>query len=331
MLGRIVSSDSLLVIILQRLIQALPSVLAVITLGFILLNFAPGDPVLYLVGENADPELIAHYRESLGLNAPLHVRYVTYVLGVVQGQLGSSFFYGRPVIDVIWERTAATVLLFVTQFVLSSALGIALGTFAAWKRRSIWDKSTISLSVLWYTIPVFWSGQLLLLLFSLQLDWFPSFGMRSLLNPASGGWEAAVDIGWHLVLPTLTLTLYNVGLVTRLTRSSVAEAMGEDYIVTARAKGLSESSVLRKHALRNALLPVVTVLGLSLGRALAGAVLVETVFSWPGLGRLMFDSITRRDYPVVLGLFLIISVVIILANLITDLIYAWLDPRVRIK
>lgn len=330
-LRRLFAPDSMLVIVGERLLQGIPSVIGVITLGFILLNLAPGDPALYLIGENSDPQYLAEVRERLGLDAPLHVRYITYVTNVLQGNLGSSFYYTRPVTEIIWERTPATLLLFIVPFILSTVLGIGLGVFAAAKKGSVMDNGTVTLSVLWYTVPVFWSGQLLLLLFSLQLGWFPSFGMRSIGMSGKDPWTNAMDIAWHLVLPTIALTLYSIGLITRLTRSSIAESLREDYITTARAKGLSEGVVLRKHALRNALLPVITVLGLSLGRALAGAVLVETVFSWPGLGRLMFDSISRRDYPVVLGLFLIISIFIIAANLITDLVYAWTDPRVRHK
>ena len=324
------SEQSLAFFAFQRAAQAIPSVLAVITIGFILLNLAPGDPVNYILGDSGDAELVARVRERLGLDAPLHVRFFTYVSSVFKGQLGKSYIYGRPVSDMIAERIPATLLLFTAQFILSSSLGIGLGVFSANRKGSWWDKITITLSVLWYSIPVFWSGQLLLLFFALRLDLFPSFGMRSIEAPPEGIGRI-LDIAAHLTLPTIAFALLNLALITRLTRASMVETLREDYILTARAKGLPEGTVVRRHALRNTLLPVVTVQGMMLGQSMAGAILTETVFSWPGLGRLMYDSIVARDYPVILGLFILISSVVIFANLLTDLLYALLDPRVRLK
>lgn len=330
MLHKLVTGDSLLTYILQRVVQAIPSILAVVTIGFVLINVAPGDPVFYILGESGDPALVEQIRERLGLDAPLYVRYWTYISGVLQGQLGKSFVFNRPVAEIIQGRLSATLILFVSQFVLATILGIVLGAFAAIRKGTLWDKLTIAGSVFWYSIPVFWSGQLLLILFALKLDLFPPHGMRGIEAPAEGIGRT-LDLLWHLFLPALTLALLNMALVARIARSSMLEALQEDYIITARSKGLGERRVIFAHALRNALLPVVTILGLVLGRIMSGAVLVETVFNWPGLGRLMYDSILTRDYPVVLGLFVVISVMVIIANLLTDIAYAFLDPRVRLS
>lgn len=313
-------------LILQRSLQALLAIVAVLTIGFVLLNLAPGDPVTYIMGDASDPVLAQQIRERLGLDAPLPVRFLTYVDGVLHGQLGRSYIYGRPVSDMIFARVPATLLLFASQFIISSILGITIGALAAYRKGSWLDKGVIALSISWYSVPVFWSGQLLLLLFALKLKWFPVFGMSSLTTDL----PPAIDVLWHLALPTLSLSLLFSALVARLTRAAMVEALEEDYITTARAKGVSEFGVVR-HAARNALLPVATVLGLNLGQAMAGAVLTETVYSWPGLGRLMFDAIGSRDYPLVLGLFWFISFMVILANLIADLGYAVLDPRVRYR
>jgi peptide/nickel transport system permease protein len=317
---------SLPYLIVVRILQALLAMFAVLIIGFVLLNLAPGDPVTYIMGDASNPELAERIRERLGLDAPLLVRFQTYLESVLSGQLGRSYVYGRPVWDMIASRVPATVLLFGSMFVISAVLGIALGTLAAYRKGTLLDKSVIVLTITWFSIPVFWSGQILLIVFAVHLGWFPVFGMSSMLPTM----PAFLDVLWHLVLPATTLSLLFTPFIARLTRTSMSEALAEDYITTARAKGLGERRVFR-HAARNALLPVVTVLALYLGQMMAGAVLTETVFSWPGLGRLMFDSIGSRDYPLVLGLFLFISVIVIVSNLIADLLYAFLDPRVRYR
>lgn len=327
---KLLSGESLFAYVLQRVLQAVPSVIAVVTIGFILVNLAPGDPTTFLLGDSGDAELAAQVRARLGLDAPLHVRYGTYIGGVLQGQLGRSYTFSRPVSELIFSRLPATLLLFGTQFVIATVLGVAAGAYAAYHKGSLLDRLVIASSVVWYAIPVFWSGQLLLIFFALRLGWLPSHGMRSLV-PEPGLWNTIVDYARHLFLPALTLALLNMALIARMARASMIEMLHEDFILTAHAKGLADSRVVIRHALRNALLPVVTVLGLALGRMMSGSVLVETVFSWPGLGRLMYDSILVRDYPVVLGLFLVISVMVIIANLLTDLLYGYLDPRVRFR
>jgi peptide/nickel transport system permease protein len=331
MKSRLLSGESIFSFSLKRVMQAIPSILAVITIGFILINLAPGDPVTFLLGEAGDAQLEARIRARLGLDAPLYIRYFTYMTGVIQGQLGKSYIFGRPVSELIVARAPATLILFLSQFIISTLLGITAGAFAAYKKGGVWDKFTIALSVWWYSVPVFWSAQLMLILLSLKLDLFPSYGMHSLEATSQDLISRALDLAWHLTLPALALALLNMALVTRITRSSMVESMREDYIITARAKGISNLRVVLRHGLRNAVLPVMTVLGLTLGRMMSGSVLVETVFSWPGLGRLMYDSILMRDYPVVLGLFLTISIMVIIANLLTDIMYAFLDPRVRYR
>lgn len=317
---------SLPYLVVVRVFQALLAMFAVLVIGFVLLNLAPGDPVTYIMGDASNPELAERIRERLGLDAPLLVRFQTYLESVLSGQLGRSYVYGRPVVDMIASRVPATVLLFGSMFIISAVLGVALGTIAAYRKGTLLDKSVIILTITWFSIPVFWSGQILLIVFAVHLEWFPVFGMASMVPKM----PAFLDVLWHLVLPAATLSLLFTPFVARLTRTSMSEALAEDYITTARAKGVSERRVFR-HAARNAMLPVVTVLALYLGQMMAGAVLTETVFSWPGLGRLMFDSISSRDYPLVLGLFLFISVIVIVTNLIADLLYAVLDPRVRYR
>jgi peptide/nickel transport system permease protein len=317
---------SLFAIVLQRVFQAVIAIWAVLTIGFLLLTAAPGDPVTFMLGDVSDQALAASIRERLGLDAPLPVRYWTYIDGVLHGQLGHSYIYGRPVVDMIGSRFGPTILLFAAQFVISTILGITLGALSAYKKGSWLDRAVMTLSITWYSLPVFWSGQLLLLLLGLRLEWFPLFGMTSLVTEL----PAWLDILWHLTLPALTLALLYTAFIARLTRASMVEALAEDYILTARAKGISELAVVR-HAFRNALLPVVTILALNVGGVMGGAVLVETVYSWPGMGRLLYQSISTRDYPLVLGLFLGISFVVIVANLVADICYALFDPRIRYR
>ena len=311
---------------LVRILQSLLAIFAVLVIGFVLLSLAPGDPVTYIMGDTSNPELAEQIRARLGLDAPLLVRFQTYLESVLSGQLGRSYVYGRPVLDMIRSRVPATLILFLAPFLISAVLGVVIGTMAAYRKGTWLDKAVIALTITWFSIPVFWSGQMLLIVFAVHLGWFPVFGMSSVLPRMA----PVLDVAWHLVLPAVTLSLLFTPFIARLTRTSMSEALAEDYITTARAKGLGERAVLW-HAARNALLPVVTVLALYLGQIMAGAVLTETVFSWPGLGRLMFDSISSRDYPLVLGLFLFVSIIVIFANLIADLLYAVLDPRVRYR
>lgn len=315
--------------VLGRVLQAVPLVLGVVTLVFVLIHAAPGDPVLALVGDFPAPEeYVRKVRAEFGLDRPLPAQYLRYVANLARGELGFSFVQRRAVLQVIGERAAATALLTGTALVVATLAGIALGVVAA-RRPFSWTDGGVSAGALaGFSVPVFWLGQLLILLFAVTLGWLPAQGMVS-LRVGPTGWDRVVDVAIHLILPAAALALRLVAITTRLTRASLLEVLGHEFIRTAQAKGVPPVRVLVRHALPNALLPVVTFVGYQLGFILAGSALVETVFGWPGLGRLLYDSVFTRDYPVLLGIFLIVSVTVVAANLLTDLLHAYLDPRVR--
>jgi peptide/nickel transport system permease protein len=315
----------------RRLLALFPLVLGVVLLGFAIVQLAPGDPVQVLVGDYpAPPEYVRQVRERFGLDAPRWVQLGRYVGQVARGNLGHSFFYNQPVWDVLASRVGPTLLLMSSALVLASGAGVLLGV-ASGRRPGSWaDHVLMLLGLVGYSLPVFWLGQLLLIGFSIRLDLLPTQGMRSIafnLSPAERLW----DVARHLVLPAVTLATRYVALNVRLTRTSLVEVSAMDYLTTARAKGLAERVVVYKHALRNALIPVVTVMGLNVGHLVAGAVLTETVFAWPGLGRLIFEAILHRDYPVMLGGLLLTSVFVVIGNLLADLACALIDPRIRLE
>jgi peptide/nickel transport system permease protein len=314
----------------RRVLQAIPLLFALAILNFALVRLAPGDPVAYLVGDaGADPQLAARLRASLGLDRPLIEQFITYVTGLARFDLGTSLFYRKPVIDVLMERMPATVTLMTAQLLLAIVIGIPAGVLAARKRNQATDNIVSGLAVVGFSVPVFWSAQMLILLFAVQLRILPSGGMTD-VRTAYQGVEYFADVARHLALPALTLALVQTALIARITRASMTDVLSRDFVVTARAKGLRERTVVWRHALRNSMLPIVTVLGLEFGQIFAGQIVTETVFSWPGIGRLMFESISRRDYPVIMGGFLLAAVGVLIANLITDIAYARLDPRIRI-
>lgn len=314
---------------LRRLIQSFPLLVAVVVVNFVIIQLAPGDPVTALIGEfPATPEYVEQVREQYGLNKPAWQQLVNYLTTVAQGDLGYSFANRQPVLELILGRLGATLLLTVTAFVLSVIIGTGLGVISSLRPYSLLDNLGVIISLIGYSMPVFWVGQLLILVFAVHLDWLPTSGMRTLRFNYQG-WDAAKDIGLHLVLPVLAIMLRSTAVNTRIARASMLEVLGNDYVRTARAKGLPERIVVARHAFRNALLPVLTLTGFELGFLAAGSMLVETVFGWPGIGRLLYDSITARDYPVILGVFLIISITVILATLITDILSALFDPRIR--
>jgi len=314
---------------LRRLLFAIPLIFCVIIIGFILIHVAPGNPINMLVGEYAaDPQYAAEVTKRFGLDRPLYEQLFVYLGRVISGDLGDSYFFREPVLQLILERAPATLILMGAQFLIAIPLGIFLGVKSSEKKGSLIDKLIVSGTSVLYSLPVFWVGMLLLILFSLYLGWFPAGGMSALTTGASV-LDSALDLVYHLVLPVLALSLTQLTLIARLTRSGMLETLAQDYILTARSKGLDERTVFYKHALRNALLPIITVIGMEAGFLLAGAVMTETVFSWPGLGRLMFDSIARRDYPMLMGLFIVISISLIVVNLVTDIAYSIADPRIR--
>lgn len=301
--------------LITRLASALFVVFGVCTLVFFFLHLVPGDPVEVMLGEAAQPADREALRQSLGLDQPLPVQYGHYLGQLLRLDLGTSLYSQQPVSEMLAERIPATAELAVAALIVAVLIAFPLGVLAAVRKGSHWDQSAMGLSLLGVSIPNFLMGPILILVFSLWLGWFPVSGRDGLLS---------------LVLPALTLGTAMAAILSRMVRATLLETLGEDYIRTARAKGLSERLVIWRHALRNALLPVITLLGLQLGVLLGGAVITEVVFSWPGLGQLTIESIQRRDYPVVQACVLLISLTYVVVNTLTDLVYGWLDPRVRV-
>lgn len=300
--------------IVRRLLLTIPVVLGVSIIVFSIIRLLPGDPARALAGVQATPEYIEQVRERYGLNEPVYIQYGRFLVGVVTGDLGESVFSRRPVTTEIAERFPRTLLLASISLVIATIVGVSAGIISATRRNSVFDNTSMFVALVGVAAPVFWMALMLQLLFSVQLRWLPATGM--------GSWR-------HLVLPSITLGMASAALMARITRSSMLDVLKQDFITTARAKGLAERIVVYKHALKNALIPVVTVLGLQFGILLGGAVLTETVFAWPGVGRLLVDAILRRDYPVVQGTVMLLAFLFVIINLVVDVIYAYLDPRIH--
>ena len=318
---------------MRRLAWAAGLLVAVLAINFMLIHAAPGDPASVIAGEmgGGDEAVIASIKKAYGLDQPLPVQFVTYIGKSLRGDLGQSYTYSQPVSGLILDRIGPTILLVLTALLFAIVVGTLLGVFASRRPDSFASSAVTILSLVGYAMPVFWTGILLVILFGKVWPIMPIAGMRDVRQFGVGGWSAVVDVLHHLVLPALTLTIIYLAQYSRLARASMLEVLGSDYIRTARAKGLSEWMVTFKHALRNALMPVVTIAGLQFGHLISGAVLVETVFSWPGLGTLALGAIHGRDYPTLLGVLTFSSMLVIVANLVTDLSYRWIDPRLRGK
>ena len=316
--------------LLSRVLQGLALVLAVVVLNFVLVHAAPGDPVETIAGASGgmSPELMAQLRAQYGLDQSLPVQLGVYLRKVVSGDLGYSYFFNLPVTQMIFERVPATLLLVLSSVLLAFVVGTTLGVLSSRKPNGPLSQFITVMSMIGFAAPVFWMGIMLVILFASVIPILPVSGMRA-ADASGGGIKDVLDVLYHLVLPTLTLSLVYLAQYGRLSRASMLDVLGADFIRTARAKGLADRVVLYKHALRNALLPVVTVLGLQFGNVMAGAILVETVFNWPGLGRLAFESVLRRDYPTILGVLLFSSIVVIVMNIVTDLCYRLIDPRIK--
>ncbi len=302
---------------LGRLLGTVPVLFGVTLLVFLMAWVTPGDPVVAMLGEASQGisrQALEDLRRELGLDRPLPVQYVGYVAGLLRGDLGDSIRSRRPVLAEIRDRLPATIELALAALTIAVALGVALGVLAAVRQRPGVDGAAIAVALVGVSIPVFWSGFLLMMVFALELGWLPASGR--------GTWQ-------HLVLPAFTVGVSSAAFIARITRGAVLEALAQDYVRTAKAKGLAPRRVVLRHALRNALLPIVTVVGLQLGGLLGGAVLTETVFAWPGVGRLLVDAIVARDLPLVQGSVLVVSLLFILVNLAVDLSYAAINPRVR--
>jgi len=315
---------------LVRIFYAIVLLVAVLILNFTLMHLAPGD-VADTISQSmggADKELLDQIRADYGLDQPFLVQLGRYVGGVLQFDLGYSFFYNQPVTQLILERLPATLLLVITAQLMALIIGVLLGVFSARKPNGITSHFVTFLALFGYSAPVFWTGILLLIAFSLQIQWFPVAGMRD-VTISGGFWVHFVDVARHLVLPAITLSSIFLALYSRLSRATMMEVLGSDYVRTAKAKGLSQRQVVYKHALKNSLSPVITLAGLQFSAVISGAVLVETVFSWPGLGTLAFQSIIARDTPTILGILFFSALVVIVGNLLTDLVLRWVDPRLR--
>lgn len=318
----------MLAFVARRLAQAVPLLLAVAVLTFLLIELAPGDPIVALAGEDGDAAYYAMMRERFGLDRPLGERLAAYMGRVLRGDLGFSYRLQQPAVAAVLGRLPATLLLIGPALLLSTAIGLALGVLAARRPHSPGDAVVSTVSLIGHAVPVFWLAQLLLLVFAYRLEAFPVQGMRDVrLDPR--GLAGVLDVTRHMVLPVAALTVQFLAPIARVARASLIDVLGQDYVRTAVAKGLHGRAVLGKHALRNALLPVVTVIGAQVGFMFSGAVLTETVFAWPGLGRLLLSAMLARDLAIVSSVFLLLTVAVVVSTLLVDLLYAALDPRIR--
>ena len=310
--------------VVRRLLLLVPVLLGVSVIIFMVLHLAPGDPAEIMLGSQATQADLERLRAELGLTEPLYVQYVHWLGLVARGDLGRSIWMKRPVLNEVLGRFKATLVLTGAALVLSTAGGLALGIASAIRPNSLLDRLSAVASLFGASMPVFWLGIVLMVIFALWLGWVPASGMFA---PYGGG--DLRDLLVHLALPAVTLAATSVTIIARLTRSTMLETLGQDYIRTARAKGVVERAVVLRHGLKNALIPIVTLVGVQAGYLLGGAVLTETVFAWPGVGTLMVQGILARDFPLVQGCVLVVALSFVLINLVVDLLYAWLDPRIR--
>ncbi|HET9986043.1 MAG TPA: ABC transporter permease [Longimicrobiales bacterium] len=321
--------------LLRRLLGAIPLVLGVATLIFFVLNLAPGDPAALFASPNVPPEVIEQIRRNLGLDQPLGVRYFKWLGAFFTGNFGYSFAQGRPVVDILKEAMPNTLELAAASLVLVFVLGVAIGIFQAVRQYSLADGILSVVALFFYSMPSFWLGLMLMLLFALKAhEWglpfaLPATGITSVDYEYLSAGQQVLDRLKHLILPAVTLSLVLAAGIARYTRGQMLEVIRQDYIRTARAKGLPERTVILKHALRNSLIPVITLFGLYLPLLFSGAVFVEVIFSWPGMGRIIVDAIFQRDYPVVMATSFLFAVLTVLGNLIADALYAVADPRIR--
>ena len=302
--------------LVRRLLLTIPVLLGVATLVFALIHLVPGDPAQSMLGESASPEDVARLRQSLGLDDPLLVQYKSFLTGILRGDLGTSFRYGTPVTSEIRSRLLRTAQLALAAMAVALAFAIPLGIVAAVFRGTAIDHAAMTLALAGISMPNFWLGPLLAILFAVVLGWLPVAGTGTI---------------WHLVLPAVTLGAALSAILARMTRASVLEELREPYVVAARARGLSRSRAVLRHAFRNSLIPIVTIVGLQFGAVLTGTIITETIFAWPGVGRLLIQAINFRDYPLVQGCILFISITYVAMNLLTDLTYGLLDPRIRLE
>lgn len=312
--------------LLRRLLSLIPVVFGVTVLVFLIMHLTPGDPARIMLGAAGRPEDVENLRHELGLDQPIYVQYGRWIERAAHGDLGRSIALRRPVLDEVVARFKNTLLLSTAAMLVSFPLGIAIGVVSAVRRGTLLDRVAILLATFGLSLPSFWFGMVLIMIFTVELRWLPGTGMTS---PIGGGGIA--DIAKHMVLPTLALSVIPLAVIARYTRSAMLEVVSQDFVTTARAKGVSERRVILHHVFRNTLVLIVTMLGLQVGFLMAGAVYVENVFSWPGVGQLLVDAILKRDFPLVQGGVLLVALSYVGINLLTDLVYAYLDPRIRLS
>ncbi len=316
--------------VIRRLIQAVPLLIAISVIVFAIIEVAPGDPAqMYIDPEKgADPAYIEAVRHSLGLDQPVYVRYISWLVKTLQGDFGFSFRTRRPVALEIGDRLPNTLLLGGVALLMSMVIAVPIGIISALKRYTLIDYILSTLALVGISVPVFWVALVLLQIFAIQLNWLPGVGMRS-VRVEYEGFAAILDVIRHMILPAIVLSLAQTASWSRYQRSALLEVLGQDYIRTARAKGVRERRVIGVHALRNALIPMVTLIGLSVPSIVTGAFITETIFGWPGMGRLGVESINGRDYPIIMAVTMLSALLIVFGNLLADIAYAWVDPRIR--
>ena len=318
--------------ILKRLLYAIPLLLGIVTATFFMMQLAPGDPLdMYLEPQRqrqVDPEVIELLRKKYGLDQPIHIQYVRWLGNILHGDFGESFRHRRPVSHLLAEAVPYTLQLTVLAVLFDALVGITLGIISAVKQYSLWDKVVTLGSLIIYAIPGFWLALMLVLVFSVNLGWFPTSQTRAMDYEFLSFWGKVGDRLWHLVLPVFVLGIASAAGTARYMRNKLLEVLSEDYVIAARARGFTERFVILKHALRNALIPIITIYGLSLPFLLGGATIIETIFAWPGMGRLAVGGVSGRDYPLIMATMLIAAVLTVMGNLLADITYAWVDPRV---
>ena len=316
--------------LVRKLLQLVGLLFAVVVFNFVLFRVLPGDPIrLYARSGRLTPDVVEQLRAVFGLDKPLWEQFLIYLKALLHGDLGFSYTYRRPVADIVGERMINTLVLLSFATVLVVMLGVAFGVWAAARRGSGFDSSTVITSLVLWSMPTFWTGMLLLFVFGVWFQWLPTTGISTPLATYSSPLGPAVDVGRHLILPTITLALVDIGQFVLITRSSLVDVLTEDFITTAKAKGMTKRRIVWGHAVRNGMLPVLTTTALYVGLVVGGAIQVETVFSWPGMGELTYEAVLRRDYPVLQACFLLFAFTVIFANFLSDLLYRRLDPRVR--
>lgn len=330
--------------LIRRLLQLIPVLLGMSIVVFSIIHAIPGDPATVILGDQATPEAVADLKAEMGLDKPITTQYFSYIQGVATGDLGSSLRTKKPIAEEIWPYLTATIELMLVSMIIATVIGINAGILAAWRRASLFDYTAMLIALIGVSMPVFWLGLMEQWVFAEKLRWLPSTGRINAREPVEtitglllldtlirGNFPGFWDALKHLILPGIALGTIPMAIIARITRSSMLEVLNADYVRTARAKGLSELKILYKHSLRNAFAPVLTIIGMLVGLLLGGAVLTETIFGWPGIGRYIYDAIGSRDYPVIQSGILIVSTIFVFVNLIVDLLYARLDPRIKFR